>query len=175
MAVLKKTSVVLLALTLGLAACGGKGGGEVSGEGKVLADAIVGQITADTTPGNPFAKTEDAQCFANALVSGIGLERLNALGLTAENVSGADTVIGQLTADEQGKIADAALGCIDLKQSIIDGAVSSGMTEAQGKCLADGMTPDILKKTFLSGMGGEAFDPTSDPAFMAAITKCFTG
>jgi hypothetical protein len=172
--VLKRTSVLLLVLALGLAACGGGGGG-VSGEGQALADAIAVQMTADTTAGNPFAKEADAKCFAEGLVGGVGVERLTALGVTVDNVAGADTFIAQLTVDEQGKVADAALGCIDLKKAIKEGAVSSGLPEAQAQCLADGLSKDLLKKAFLSQYSGATYDPTADPEFMAAITKCFTG
>jgi hypothetical protein len=171
--VLKKTSVLLLVLALGLAACGGGGG--VSGEGQALADAIAAQMMQDTTAGNPFANEADAKCFAEGMVGGIGFERLTALGLTVDNVADADTLMAQLTAEEQGKFADAALGCIDLKKAIKDGAVSSGLPEAQAQCLADGMSDDLLKRAFLSEFSGSTFDPTTDPEFMAAMAKCFTG
>ncbi len=171
---MKKVAVLILALTLGLAACGG-GGGAGSGENQALADAIAAEMTADTTPGNPFAKAEDAQCFADGMVGALGVERLAALGVTAESATSAETVMGELTAEEQGKVADVALSCIDLSKAIIDGAVAAGLSEDQAQCLADSLSEDLLKQAFLSEVSGQTFDPSSDPAFMEAITACFTG
>ena len=172
---MKKAAVLVLVLALGLAACGGGGGGAGSEEGQALADAIAAQMTADTSAGNPFANEADAKCFADELVGTLGVERLAALGLTAESASSTDAVMGELTADEQGKVADAALGCIDLKKAIKEGAVSGGLPEAQAQCLADSLSEDLLKQAFLSEFSGSTFDPTTDPEFMAAITHCFTG
>jgi hypothetical protein len=171
----KKAAVLVVVLALGLAACGGGSGGAGSAEGQALADAIAAQMTADTSAGNPFANEADAQCFADGMVGALGVERLAALGLTAESAASAETAMGQLTEEEQGKVADAALGCIDLKKAIKDGAVSGGLPEAQAQCLADSLSKDLLKKAFLSEFSGSTFDPTTDPEFMAAITHCFTG
>lgn len=164
---LKKMSLVMVALVMVLAACGGDGGFSAEEQAKI--DEIVGELTVDTSAANPFAAEEDASCFAEGIMGEIGLERINELDTGA----GLEAGFASMTTDEQEAIVDSALGCIDFPAYMSEQLAGAGLTEEQASCVSEGLDEDLIKTLFLAQIAGQ--DPTSSEELMTVVMGCLMG
>jgi len=164
---LKKMGLVMVALVMVLAACGGNGG--LSAEEQAKADEIAAELTADTSAENPFAEEEAAKCFSEGLVGEVGLERINEL----DTGEGVETGFANMTAEEQGTVADLALGCIDFPAYMSEQLAGAGLTEDQASCVSEGLDDDLIKELFLAQISGA--DVTTNEDLMGVIMGCLLG
>ena len=164
---LKKLGLVMVALVMMLAACGGDGG--LSAEEQAKVDEIVAELTEDTSEANPFADEADAQCFAEGIVGEVGLERINEL----DTGEGLEAGFANMTADEQESIVDAALGCIDFPAYMSEQLAGAGLTEDQANCVSEGLDDDMIKALFLAQIAGQ--DPTQNEDLMSVVLGCLVG
>ena len=161
----KRVGLVLTALVMVLAACGGDGGG-LSAEEQAKADEITAELTADTSAENPFADEEKAACFSEGLVSELGLDRINEL----DTGGGVDEGFGNMTAEEQGKVADLAIDCIDMQAYMSEMMAGAGLPQEQADCVADGLNDDLIKELFLAQISGA--DVTANEDLMGIVMSC---
>lgn len=164
----KKMGLVIVALAMVLAACGGGGGG-LSAEEQAKADEITAELTADQSIENPFADEEKAACFSEGLVGELGLERINAL----DSGEGVEAGFANMTADEQGKVADLAIDCIDMQAYMGEMMANAGLPEEQANCVADGLDDDLIKELFLAQISGS--DVTANEELMSILMGCMMG
>jgi hypothetical protein len=176
--VLKRLGLVVLALTMVLAACGDDDGGARSADEQALVDAMAERIAADET--QPVTESQ-AQCIAGGTMDALGFDRFAELGITAENVeTSMDAALGQLTEAEQGQMVDVLLGCVDFGATMVEEMKAQGLTDAQAACLSNALTEDMIRKLAIASMSGETdFNPLTDPeigeAFLGIITQCMAG
>jgi hypothetical protein len=167
---MRKLLGLLAALTLLLAACGGSSsGGNLNAAEQAKADEIAAQLTADTAAGNPFTDETAAKCFADGIVSQLGLDRINAL----DTGGAVEDSFANMTTAEQETVADVALGCINFQQIIQDEMTQAGLSSDQATCVANGLNNDLLKQLFLAQIRGE--DPTSNADLVSVVTGCLMG
>ena len=164
----KKLGLVLAALVVLLAACGGGGGG-LSAEEQAKADEITAELTADQSIENPFAGQEQASCFSGGLVKELGLARVNEL----DTGGGVEEGFANMTAEEQGKVADLAIDCIDMQAYMGQMMANAGLPQDQADCVADGLNDDLIKELFLAQISGA--DVTANEDLMAVIFECLMG
>lgn len=164
----KRVGLVLVALVMLLAACGGGGGG-LSAEEQAKADEITAELIADTSAENPFAQEEQASCFSEGLVKELGLDRINAL----DTGGGVEEGFGNMTAEEQGTVADLAIDCIDIQAYMGEMMATAGLPQEQADCVAEGLDDDLIKELFLAQISGA--DVTSNEDLMGVIMGCLMG
>ena len=164
----KKLGLTLAALALLLAACGGGGGG-LSAEEQAKADEITAELTEDQSIENPFSDEEKASCFSEGLVKELGLERINEL----DTGGGVEDGFGNMTTDEQGKVADLAIDCIDMQGYMGAMMAQAGLPQEQADCVADGLNDDLIKELFLAQISGA--DVTANEDLMEIIMSCLMG
>jgi hypothetical protein len=164
---LRKMGLVMVALTMVLAACGGGGG--LSAEEQAKADEITAELTADTSAENPFADQEAAKCFSEGLVGELGLDRINAL----DTGGGVEAGFANMTEAEQGTVADLAIGCIDFPTMMREQMTAAGLDEDTANCVAAGLNDDLAKSLFLAQISGG--DPTENEELMSVLMGCLMG
>ena len=108
----------------------------------------------DTLPVNQA----DATCVADALVAGLGAPRLLVLG--ALNGDADPFTAGAMTDDEISTLADAFLGCLDIRQVFRDQFVAQGLPEDTAACLAREMPEQNLHDLFAAQFAGNEVDPS---------------
>lgn len=176
---MRKILPVLVALAVLAAACGdGDDGGSSdrsSGE-QAVSDAIAAAILADAEPGDPYGEKE-ARCMGDSLVDELGLDRLLALGISADSVDSPEEFLrGAPNADVEAFI-DITLDCVDFRDVFVEGMGADVSTES-AECIADGISDDMLRSMAMMGISGEEFDPTADPELAAAlfglVAECLT-
>jgi ABC-type phosphate/phosphonate transport system substrate-binding protein len=163
----KKMGLVLAALAMVLAACGGGGG--LSAAEQAKADEIKAELIADQSAENVFANEAEAACFSEGLVKELGLDRINAL----DTGGGVEAGFANMTAAEQEKVADVAIDCIDFPAMIKDQMAAAGLDEATANCVAEGLDDDLVKALFLAQISGA--DPTANEGLTSVLMGCLLG
>ena len=160
---------LLIAAVLGavvIAGCGDSddsGGGD-GGSDSELVDAMAAQLTEDESV--PVSEDE-AQCIAGDIVDGVGEDRLEELGVTAESVS--DDSAGDITEldftdEEVTVLVDAIDGCADLKAIFAESMSADGTVSADdAECLVDELPDDFVRGALEASFSGQ--DPTASEEF----------
>ncbi len=147
---LKKFGFIALVSTLVLAGCGGSDGGAV-------AEAIADDLLAD---GDSPLTEDEASCAADTIVSEVGEDRLEELGVTADNVGDFDDV--DLNEDERATLGNAMADCIEddflIRALLADGDI----TEDQASCLGDAIDADTARELARSSFAGDDIDPPEE-------------
>jgi hypothetical protein len=162
---LKRLLTATLLAALLVAGCGDSddsGGGD--GENGELVDAMAAQLTeGDDVP----VSDEEAECIASDIVDGIGAERLEELGVTAESVS--DDSAGDITEldfseDEVTVLVDSIDGCADLKAIFAESMSADGTVSSEdAECLVDELPDDFVRGALEASFSGT--DPTASEEF----------
>ncbi len=139
-------TALAIALTFGVAACGG--GGDSAADSP-LAEALAANMQAEEE--GLVNSEEDAECWAGKVVSDIGEDRLAELGMTETDVPDIDEM--DFTSDEVSSVVDSMFECIDVKAAFAAEFESDFGAEAAG-CLADGLDEQFVKEILLSEMDG---------------------
>ena len=162
-------SAVLAVSALALAACGSdsdSGGGssaELSGADQELADAIAANLVEDD---DGFAEAFDVDCIASGTVSALGgADRIESeYGVTAANP---DTEDVDLSADDASKVAAAYASCGDLKDALIVGFATDGVTTEQAECVLADISSDDVQAFFEESLQGNEEGPAGEKIFNA--------
>ncbi len=100
-----------------------------------------------------------ADCVGQALVDGLGAPQLLVLGALS---GGADPInAGSMSDDEVDTVADAFLGCLDIRQVFQDQFAAQGLPDDTAACLARKIPEQNLHDLFAAQFAGEAVDPNS--------------
>lgn len=160
------TALAAVALTFGVAACGGGGDGDGAADSP-LAKALAADMLAEGD--SPVSSEEDANCWAGKVVSEIGEDRLTELGMTETNLPDIDEM--DFTTDEVSTIVDSMFECVDVKAAFAAEFESDFGAEAAG-CLADGLDEQFVKEILLSEMDGSEPSDEFMQNFLDIAAEC---
>jgi hypothetical protein len=176
---MRKLLAVLTVSLFALAACGGgddSGGGGLSGEEKDFVDSAMKDF--DAKEAEPL--TEDqARCIVEGMVTGMGVDRLDEIGITPETFSseGDSPFPSGLTDDEADKVIKSFDSCFDLEELFLEASLSdASLTDEAKKCLTDAIDSDTIHKVFkvmlTEGEDALGNDPELTQALLALFTAC---
>jgi hypothetical protein len=128
---------------------------EVDAGGQAYVDAMVQSMRAE----DDFPLSDDqAQCFASRFVNTIGVDRLNAAGVTPEMIAGDDDSMEftelDLSEDEGNELYDQFGECnIDLREMFLQSmAADEDVSPAMQSCMETVLTDDNLRKLMVTTM-----------------------
>lgn len=163
--------VSIVALTVAAAACGSDddGGGSASaGADTPIGQALAAQILddSDSEDGSVAQTEEEARCWAGKIVDDVGEERLEELGVTAENVGEIEDI--DFTDDELDALVDGMFECID-----VTAAFAAQFEEdfgAEGaQCVAENLDQEFVKDMMKIAVSGDATAEPPDEFFQAFL------
>lgn len=130
--------------------------GCVDGLDRTLAAALADGITDEPDETLPVTDA-DAACVADALVGDFGVERLLVLGaVTGEG----DPFAGdEIDEGEAERVADAFLGCLDIRSVFVEQFETDGVPADTAACLAQNIPQDTLRQLFTAQFAGRPVDP----------------
>lgn len=176
---MRRNVVVMLVMVLLVVGCGDDEG--LSGEEQEFVDAVVRMSTQDVDPSDPFGGAEVARCYAERLVTELGVDRLAELGVTPDNISeSSEAMFSLMTEEEIQVLIDIGLECMDFESFMVDRMVAEGLSQESAECYIDELAKtDVLRQMMIGGMEeGEDYRPDQDPELMPlmmeAATKCLT-
>lgn len=158
---MRRRLAFVLMLGLVVSACGG--GGEDAAE---LSAAIADAMMENAADDNPFQR-EEVECFGDEVVETVGVERLEAVGLSAEDIeNGADPGSVELSDDDIEKMTAAITTCIDFGRLVVDEMTDDiALSDASADCLAEGINDADFIGVFAQGFffdDGGADDPAEE-------------
>lgn len=140
------------------------------GGGGDLVQAIADDIMVDVDAGDgPVANREEAECWANGVVDGIGEDRLNELGLTADNVVDPDQL--DLTAEEVDVVVDSLFDCADVQQAFAD-QFAAQFGEEGANCVAEALDEELVREALSASIAGDDSEPSAE--FLEKFTQIAT-
>lgn len=143
---------------------------KVSGAEQPFVDALASTYDAETD--DTFSK-QQVQCLAATWVPIIGVDTLNAQGITPEKLAKSDSDITDLNLDEPTarKMVESMPSCgIDLAETLLAGMLSS-TTPEQAACIKDAIDPKAIEDAMVASFQGN--DSDMETAF-AGAEKCLT-
>ena len=155
---MKKTVVLLAALMLALAGCGGS-----SGDDKKAAENISKSIREDSDA----ISQKDADCFAEKVVDNVGVDSLKKYGVLDDDLAVKDDVENvKMSEDDAEGAADAFTDCIDFDKFFSE-ALGDDLGDEVVDCLKEAINEDkyhdLMKATF-QGDQAAATEAMSDAA-----------
>jgi hypothetical protein len=167
-------------LLIGAAACGDDDGGSGSGGLSDKEQEYVDAAMAEYDPEEAKPLTEDdARCIVTSMVEGVGVDRLEDLGITPQQFGSDDgsTFPEGLTDEEANRVVDGFDGCIDLPALFTESlAADASLSDEDKACLDDAFDNDTIRKIFVTMLtqGEDALqdDPELMNEFMAIFQKC---
>lgn len=171
------TGVLILAVLV--AACGGGGDSDLSEEEQAFADLIAAQMVDDP---DDVATEAEAQCYGEAVVADMGLDRLVAVGLdqaAIESGTGPDDV--ELADEDVDALVDSMMECVDFgaffTASLVEGG-EGGVSEESAGCIADGISDESIEAAARAGIEGDELDDSLEQAFLSEMldlmSQCLT-
>ena len=139
-----------------------------SSDGSALGAADLGGLGGGLG-GDLGLSAEQTDCIAAGVVSDLGVERLEELGLTASSAPEGAQALTDLTLTEREQTADRILTCVDLEMMITEQLEAQGMDPAIGTCLLDAIGEDTIRNGLVSALGGEELDIEQDPELSARL------
>ena len=154
-----------LALTLSAAACGGETAAADTAVGQALTDELMSE--ADS----PFSSEEDARCMSGGIVEGIGEERLEELGVTADSVSSLEEI--DFDEAEAEVVVDSLFDCVDVKAEMVSQFEADFGAEG-AECVADNLDDEMVRDLMASSFVGEDPEMSDDmfQAFLDIAAEC---
>lgn len=173
---LSKKLPIVVAAALSLAACGGGSGTadapKLTADQQAVADTLATTILDDDS--NAIDKQADAQCWADKIVAGIPLDRLEELGVNASG--GTVRSFGQADEKEANIVTESLYSCIDVKAAMIEQMEAGGeMTAGDAECVVGKISDDDIKAIMISGILDEVPDGDVIENFMQAGQDCQKG
>lgn len=166
---IRRAGTLALALAL-MSACGSGDDGSGSGSSSDGADTPIGKaLTEDLMAEGEDelnATEEEARCAAGGIVDGVGEDRLEELGVTADNVDDIETI--DFTDGELDVVVDSLFDCIDVEQMLADEMAGEFGDEA-ASCVAEELDPDLMKRIFKSEFGDGADEELQSEFFQAFL------
>jgi hypothetical protein len=143
---------------------------EAPSGGSPLAVALADNMMAEAaTGGSPVASREEADCWANGIVDGIGEDRLTEMGVTPEAIGELDEL--PLDDGEVSVVVDSLFACVDVQQSFADQFAGEFGQEA-ADCFAAQLDADLMKEILAAQIGGGDASAETFAAFQEIATGC---
>ena len=180
---LRLTVVLVLALIGVASGCGDDddGGGDAGSDSGLSAEeeAYVDEAIEDFDPERDAPMTEqDARCVATSMVQGLGVERLEEIGITPESFSDdGDLPVGTVDEADATTLVDGIAECIDFRELFLAGFAEEGSISSEtADCLAEEFDVDLVKRSMVVMMseGEEALSASSGVGaeMMEAFLAC---
>ncbi|MDO8390581.1 MAG: hypothetical protein Q7V57_08840 [Actinomycetota bacterium] len=133
-------------------------------EGRAYVDAMV----EGTSPDSGF-NADEARCMATSVVDQLGVDALQAAGITPETVRAAGDidVTGLLTEAGAVTLADSVANCIDWGAMIAGqlDAEDAGITAEQAHCIGDKVgESELIREVFVQGFMGSTAGASQESA-----------
>lgn len=175
----KLTSIALSSMLFLAAACGdddGGSGSDLSSEEQEYVDAAMAQF--DPEQAEPLTE-EEARCVVSSMVSGLGVDRLEELGITPETFGSEDGAPfpENLTEAEANQVVDGFDECLDLGALFAESmAQDDTLDEETKECLADAFDASTVRRLFVTmlteGEDALAEDPELIEDLMGVFSEC---
>jgi hypothetical protein len=151
------------ALALTLAACGGDDD-DAAGD---AADTPVAQALADEllTGDSPISTEDEARCVSGEIVNGVGEDRLDELGVTADSVGSIQDI--DFTDGELETIVDSMFECVDMEAAMAE-EFAEEFGEEGAQCFAENLDQELMADLMTSSFAGDDA-PMSDEFFQAFL------
>lgn len=143
-----------------------------SGGGSLAVALADNMMEEAATGGSPITSREEADCWANGLVDGIGEDRFNEMGVTPDAIGEIDEL--PLTDDEVSVVVDSLFECVDVQQSFADQFAGDFGQEA-ADCFAAELDADLLKEILAAQLAGGEASADAFAAFQEIATTCGIG
>lgn len=135
---MRKVTLLFGAGALIVSGCGGNDSS--SSADSPLVEALSSEIYAESASG--VSTEEEATCVAAAIVTGIGEDRLQSLGMTVDNVGDIENY--EFSDDEIDVIVDSLIGCVDVKTALAQEMTSQWGGEG-ADCVAENLDDDFIR------------------------------
>ena len=174
-----RRSLAVLALVATVAACGGddddsgSSGGDTAAADTPVGQALTEEFMAESDD-SPISTEEEARCVSGGIVSGIGEDRLEELGVTADTAIGSEIEDIDFTADEVGTIVDAMFDCVDV-QAALAREFEEDFGAEGADCVAENLDEDLMRDLMASSMvGGDEEEMPEEffQAFLDVAAEC---
>lgn len=142
-----RAAVAGVAALLLLAACSDDDG--PSAEAAPYVDALAAELAEPADEGALVLPEEAARCFAEGVVDVLDVERLSEAGVTPAEVAEMESFVDldvEVDDDAQGRVADAATDCFDVRGSLAESFQS--VLGVDVSCLADEVDEDRVADAF---------------------------
>jgi len=156
--------LVGVALVAGACSSADSGEGGRSESEQELVDEMTSQILQDQDAASPFGATE-ARCVSETIVDDIGLDGLDAMGITADDAGGFWVAASE---DDANRFIDIAMSCVDFR-SLLAAEFSAGVSRESAECLANGFPEGFVRATAVAGIRNEDFSLDDDPEMAGEI------
>jgi hypothetical protein len=137
-----------------------------AGDGSLVSALADNMMEEAAVGGSPVATREEAECWANRIVDGVGEDRLNELGVTPQSVGELDEL--DLTDAEISTVVDSLFDCADVQQAFADQFSTDFGAEA-ATCIADALDEDLVKEALRASIAGDASEPSAE--FIETFTQ----
>ena len=169
-----RRSLAILALVATVAACGGddSDGGDTAAADTPVGRALTEEFMAESDD-SPISTEEEARCVAGGIVSGIGEDRLEELGVTADSAVGSEIDDIDFTADEVSTIVDAMFDCVDVQAALATEFEEDFGAEG-AQCVAENLDEDLMRDLMASSMVGDEEEMPQEffQAFLDVAAEC---
>ena len=152
----RSSTMVVALLLVGAAACSEEGDATSDAPGasglSAAEQAYVEEALEGFDAEREAPMTEaDARCIATSLVEGVGVERLEEMGITPESFSDdGDLPAGAVEEAEAEVMVDGITECIDIRALFLAGFNEDGSLSAEAEeCLADAFDEDLVERTMV--------------------------
>lgn len=174
----KLITILLSSLLLVAAACGdddgGDGDGGLSSAEQKYVDAAMAQF--DPEEAEPLTEPE-ARCVVSSMVTSLGVDRLEELGITPETFGSEDGAPfpENLTEAEAEGVVDGFDECLDLGALFAESMAQDDTLDDETKqCLADAFDSDTVRRLFVTMLSQGEDALTEDPELLQDIMGVFT-
>jgi hypothetical protein len=119
---------------------------------------------------------EGADCIADAMVDGIGVEQLQEYGLIDEDgrvVEDAQTT--EMNRDDAEVMVDAVFDCTDVMATMEEELATAmgGQAPEVRECLEDALTEDLVREALVENFSGN--EQEAQEKLMGPLAECITG
>lgn len=169
---LRRTMTALVvASALTLAGCG-------AGEDERATESISAYLMDQQESQGEFLDLEqgDADCIAEGMVDGVGVEKLQEYGLLTEDGTVAeDTTATDMSLEDAETTADAMFDCTDVMSTMRDQlAASMGEQPAEvQECFDEALTEEAVRGILVAGLTGNQDEAGQE--LMAPLMECAVG
>jgi hypothetical protein len=161
---------VTLLFGAGVLIVGGCGGGDSSSSAdSPLVQALSSEIYAESASG--VSTEEEATCVADGIVTGIGEDRLETLGMTVDNVGNIEDY--EFSDDEIDVIVDSLIGCVDVKTALAQEMTSQWGGEG-AECVAENLDDEFIRSIMATALRDPAAEMPDEffQTFMDIAAEC---
>lgn len=129
----------------------------IDGVDDVLTATVSRGLVEDTTVGLPVNE-ENSQCVAQALLEGLGPERLLTVSIAGDGDPFSEAVLTEADAEI---VADAFVDCVDLRPVFAERFEEEGLPSDVAACLSEQIPAENLRTLFAAEFSGRGIDPAS--------------